>query len=172
MRLGPATQAASFVVSRVCLPAARSNGTKITGPTALPWSATFTEYRPQCVVRRITRCNRRSGRQPNPLKEREVEEAAMPGQPASAHALPNVPWQLTLENCQLLPASPQSSFDRLERSHVSLNPLSGRMSRAATEISSGCVRKLWTLILPCGRLRKSVEEIVARAMSASTFPIT
>ncbi|MGB8113548.1 MAG: hypothetical protein WCF22_07225 [Candidatus Sulfotelmatobacter sp.] len=42
----------------------------------------------------------------------------MPGQIACAHALPNVLWQLTLENCQLPPASPQSSFDRFEKSHV------------------------------------------------------
>ena len=43
-----------------------------------------------------------ASRQPNPLKEREVEEAAMPGQTACAHALPNVLWQLTLE---ILPAA-------------------------------------------------------------------
>jgi hypothetical protein len=42
----------------------------------------------------------------------------MPGQAASANALPSALWQFTLENCQLPPASPQSSFDRLERSHV------------------------------------------------------
>jgi hypothetical protein len=59
-----------------------------------------------------------ASRQPNPLKEREVEEAAMPGQTACAHALPNVLWQLTLENCQLLPASPQSSFGKIKKTHV------------------------------------------------------
>ncbi len=62
------------------------------------------------------------GQQPNPLNEREVEEAAMPGQEACAHALPTALWQLTLENCQLPPASPQSSFDRLESAHVFAEP--------------------------------------------------
>jgi hypothetical protein len=82
------------------------------------WSATFTGtvrnawFGESCVPTAAV------NQQPNPLKEREVEEAAMPGQAASARALPNALWQFTLENCQLPPASPQSSFDRLERSHV------------------------------------------------------
>jgi hypothetical protein len=33
-------------------------------------------------------------------------------------SFPNFPWQFTLENCQLPPASPQPSFSKLESSHV------------------------------------------------------
>jgi len=32
------------------------------------------------------KCSHRDGRQPNPLRERALEEAAMPGQPVCAHA--------------------------------------------------------------------------------------
>jgi hypothetical protein len=35
-----------------------------------------------------------------------------------SRAFPNFPWQFTLENCQLPPASPQPSFSKLESSHV------------------------------------------------------
>src|SRR6266851_2234164 len=42
------------------------------------------------------------GQRPNPLKEQEVEEAAMPGQPARARAH----FRFPLENRQLPPASP------------------------------------------------------------------
>ena len=40
----------------------------------------------------------------------------------------------------------------------SLNPLWGRMLRPAIEKRLGFVQKLWTMRLPCGRLRKSAEE--------------
>jgi hypothetical protein len=51
--------------------------------------------------------------QPSLLKEQAVEEAAMPGQPACAHALPIFPRQFTLENCQSAAVSPQSSVGKL-----------------------------------------------------------
>jgi hypothetical protein len=83
----------------------------------------------------------------------------MPGQAASAHALPSALWQFTLENCQLPPASPQSSFDRLERSHVSLHTLSGRMPCRAIKIPQDCVQKLCSKPVPCGSLRKSTGKL-------------
>lgn len=46
----------------------------------------------------------------------------MPGQRKALARSPHVPWQLTLENCQLLPASPQSSFHKPERIHVFAEP--------------------------------------------------
>jgi hypothetical protein len=40
----------------------------------------------------------------------------------------------------------------------SLNPLSSRMFRLATEKHFALVKKLWTIGLPCGRLRKSPDK--------------
>jgi len=36
------------------------------------------------------------------------------------------------------------------------------MSRLATEKLFSVVQKLWTMRLPCGRLRKTVEEIAGK----------
>jgi hypothetical protein len=85
-------------------------------------SATFTGADQSAWFGESRKATAAMGQQPNPLNEREVEEAAMPGQAACAHALPSALWQLTLENCQLPPASPQSSFDRLESAHVFAEP--------------------------------------------------
>ena len=52
----------------------------ITGPTALPWSATFTSTGCKAWFGESRAATAAVGQQPNPLKEREVEEAAMPGQ--------------------------------------------------------------------------------------------
>lgn len=72
-----------------------------------------------------------------------------------SRAFPNFPWQFTLENCQLPPASPQIIVRQALRDPTfSMNPLSPRMLRAATAISSPLVQKLWRMCLPCGRLRK------------------
>jgi hypothetical protein len=48
----------------------------------------------------------------------------------------------------------------------SLNPLSGRMLRPATEKHSPLVQKLWTMSLPCGSLRKTAQE--SRSDNAGT----
>src|SRR5579863_1819235 len=87
MRPGPATRAASFVDLSSCLLAARSVEPTCTGPTALARSATFTSTGCASVIpENQFRATPALVRQPNPLKEREVEEAAMPGQPARARA--------------------------------------------------------------------------------------
>jgi hypothetical protein len=129
----------------------------VTGPTALPWSATFTG----------TGCNAWFGeshfasaavtQRPNPLKEREVEEAAMPGQAESAPALPDVPRQLTLENCRLPRASPQPPIDKPESSHVFAEPTVGqKVARGNRKILGRCAEPvdggscLWKAEEKCG----------------------
>jgi hypothetical protein len=141
-------------LSALVFPAARSSRAMVTGPTALPWSATFTGTGRSAWFGESRAASAAVNQPPNPPQGREVEEAAMPGQAASARALPSALWQLPLENCQLPPASPQSSFDRLQRSHVSLPTLSGRMFGGAIKIPPGCVQKLWRMSVPCGSLRK------------------
>ncbi len=72
------------------------------------------------------------GQRPIPLIEQEVEEAAMPGQPARTRAhFRFFPWQFTLENRQLPPASPQSIVWQVLRVPTfSVKPLWGRRPRA------------------------------------------
>ena len=98
---------------------------------------------------------------PTQLKERGVEEAAMPGQPARAHARFRFPTGNSRSRIAGLPlASPQSSFGAsLEVPTYSVETLCGRSFRVAIEKHSPVVQKLWTQILPCGSLRKSVEEL-------------
>ncbi len=124
---GPATPRRTFVdlsVPSFPLPGAarrchRSDSAPM-GKTQM--SATFTGAECHAWFGESRTTTAAVGQQPNPLNEREVEEAAMPGQAACARALPSALWQLTLENCQLPPASPQSSFDRLESAHVFAEP--------------------------------------------------
>ncbi len=83
----------------------------------------------------------------------------MPGQPVRALALPIFPWQFTLENCQSAAGYTVIVVRQAVRiTTYSLNPLSGRMLRPATEKHFVLVQKLWTMRLPCGCLRKSAEE--------------
>jgi hypothetical protein len=96
---------------------------------------------------------------PTRSEERVVEEAAMPGQPVRTRAR--------------FPISPGNSPSRIAGCHqrhrkhrwqvlrfatFSLNPLSARMSRPATQKPFAIVQKLWTVRLPCGKLRKSAQE--------------
>jgi hypothetical protein len=46
-----------------------------------------------------------------------------------------------------------------ENATFSLNPLSSGKLRAATEKHYPLVQKLWRVRLPCGSLRKTVDEI-------------
>jgi hypothetical protein len=94
--------------------------------------------------------------QPNPFTEREVEEAAMPGQPARARArfrmsLAIHPRELPV--CHWRHRNHRSTSLRVLT--YSLNSLWVRKSRTATEKHFALVQKLWTMRLPCGRLRKS-----------------
>jgi len=85
----------------------------------------------------------------------------MPGQPACAYALPIFPRQFTLENCRS--AAGVTAIIRWQALRIatfSLNPLSGRMFRAATKKLSLLVQKLWRIRLACGGLRKSAQELL------------
>ena len=75
----------------------------------------------------------------------------MPGQPvALARVFWIVPRRFTLENRRLPLALPQS-FSKLRKLHVSLNPLSARLLRLATQKTCPLVQKLWRMRLACGR---------------------
>jgi hypothetical protein len=78
-------------------------------------SATFTSTGRELAIPKNHFSATRRGQRPIPLKEQEVEEAAMPGQPFTrSRAFPIFPRRFTLENRQLPPASPLSSFSESE----------------------------------------------------------
>ena len=85
----------------------------------------------------------------------------MPGQPARVRArFPNFPWQFTLENCQSATGvTAIIHWQALRIATYSLNPLCSGMLRRATEKHFPLVRNLWTTRFPCGKLRKSAEEM-------------
>ena len=93
----------------------------------------------------------------------------MPGQPVRALALPIFPRQFTLENCQSAAGYTVIVVRQAVRiTTYSLNPLSGRMLRPATEKHFPCAETVddeTSLWMP-EEIRKG---IAAREMSASTF---
>src|ERR1017187_2041684 len=92
---------------------------------------------------------------PSCSEEQVEEEAAMPRATSRACArFWSVPRRFPLENRRLPLALPQS-FGKLRNSHVSLNPLSVRLFRLATQKGCGVVQKLWRMRIPCGRARKT-----------------
>jgi hypothetical protein len=123
-------------------------------------SATFTSTRCRKMILRITPLQPHVvASSPTRSKSRKWRRPQCPGNRYALARVSYVPWQFTLENCQLPPASPQSSFGKsLRFATFSLNPLCGRMSRPATEKQFPLVQKLWTGRLPCGSLRKSPHE--------------
>ncbi len=95
----------------------------------------------------------------SPAQKAGGEEAAMPGQPARTHALSVSPGNSPSRITGLPLASPQSSFRRAsEGPTFSVHSLCGRSWRVATANRFALVQKLWTMRLPCGRLRKSSEN--------------
>jgi hypothetical protein len=122
------------------------------------------------------RCPATSGvaSSPTQLKERGVEEAAMPGQPARARARFRFPTGNSRSRIAgLPPASPQSSSGAsLEVRTYLVGTLCGRSFRVAIEKHPPVVQKLWTLVLPCGSLRKSVEELHRQTLAGLRGPIT
>jgi hypothetical protein len=165
---GPATPDRIRTWFPACLVTAGRRNDRFS-PSALATSAAFAKAscrfaiaRPK-ILRSLTG-NRCGGQRPCPApllhsEERraisEREEAATPGQPVRACALFwNVPRRFTLENHRLPLALPQS-FGEIRNSHVSLNPLSARLLRLATQKTSPLVQKLWTMCLPCGSPRKT-----------------
>ncbi len=165
MRPRPATGAASFVDLLSCLPATRGSGTTVPvrqrspGAPLLPVLAA--EHDSKNRILRITSL------QPLrwPAAQLAQRASCRGGRNARATGsalarVSNFPRQFTLENCQLPPASPQSLIRQALRfATYSLNPLSGRMLRPATEKLLPLVQKLWTIGLPCGSLRKTEKRI-------------
>jgi hypothetical protein len=77
-----------------------------------------------------------------------------------SRAFPNFPWQFTLENCQSATGvTAIIHWQAVRIATYSLNPLWYGMLRAATEKPFPLVQKLWRIVLPCGSLRKTAEEI-------------
>jgi hypothetical protein len=83
-----------------------------------------------------------------------------------SRASPNFPWQFTLENCQSATGvTAIISWQAFENATFSLNPLSSRKLRAAIEKHYSLVQKLWRVRLPCGSLRKTVDEFTAQEIA-------
>jgi hypothetical protein len=83
----------------------------------------------------------------------------MPGQPARAHA--HFRFPLAIHPRESPAATSVTAISRSQALRVptfSVNPLWGRMLRAAIEKRYAHVNKLWTMRLPCGRLRKIWQE--------------
>ena len=160
MRPGPAIQAALLVERpRPAFPVAGGEGT--TAPVrqrslrapSLPVrvaKSRFEESRSR---------NRCGGQRPNQLIELAVEEAAVPGQPARARA--HFRFPLAIHSRELpTPTGVTVIIVRqaLRVPTFSMNPLWGRTLHIATEKHYRRVNKLWTMRLPCGRLRKMWRE--------------
>jgi len=86
MRPGPAIRAASFVDLSSCHPAARDGEPTVLVRQRSRMSATFTSTGCRAAILRITSPPPLRWPAANPLQEREVEEAAMPGQPVRTRA--------------------------------------------------------------------------------------
>ena len=119
MRRRPAIGAASFVDLSSCLPAARGSGTMVLvrqrspGVPLLPALAAESRFEESFL------CRPCGGQRPNPLR-RTSRRGGRNARATGSHsrAFPNFPRQLTLENCRLPPASPQTSLASFEICHV------------------------------------------------------
>jgi len=146
-------------ISLVCLPAAMGSRTTVPvrqrslGVPLLPVLAARPRFRES-----LSRSSCGS-QQPNPLQEQVVEEAAMPGQPARAHA--HFRFPLAIHPRESPAATSVTAIivrQALRVPTFSLNPLWARTLHAATENLCRRVNKLWTMRLPCGSLRKMREK--------------
>jgi hypothetical protein len=168
MRPGPAIRAASFVDLSSCHPAARDGEPTVLVRQRSRMSATFTSTGCRAAILRITSPPPLRWPAANPLQEREVEEAAMPGQPVRTRAR----FRMSLAiHPQELPAATSVTAivvrQALRNPTFSLHPLCGRMSRPAIENRSPLVQKLWTIVLPCGNLRKFAPKLRPRKCRSS-----
>lgn len=81
------------------------------------------------------------------------------------------PRQFTLENCQSATGVTAIIVRQAVRiATYSLHPLSGRMLRPAIKKHFPLVQKLWTMRLPCGRLRKSAPHSIQSDENSSAQP--
>jgi hypothetical protein len=146
-------------ISLVCLPIARSGETTVLvrqrslGVPLLPVLAAKLRFRESLSATHAVA----SG--PTRSKSGKWRRPQCPGNQHALTRISDFPWQFTLENRQLPPASPQSIvWQALRVPTFSVNPLWGRMLQAAIEKHYAYVNKLWTMRLPCGRLRKIWQE--------------
>ncbi len=154
-----------FVELSTCLPAARERRADGTGPTALTEvGATFTSTNCGAAILRITfSATAAMGQRPTRSRSGKWRRPQCPGNRFALARVSECPWQFTLGNCQLPPASPQIVVRQALRDPTfSLNPLCGRMSRPAIENFRWLVQKLWTIVLPCGNLRKILPDLRPR----------
>ncbi len=137
------------------------------GPTAPETGATFAEVRCGLVISRSRTCN--VGPTAIPARKSGTgEEAATPGQPVAlsrvSGCFPLRQFAFAHRRCHL--ALPQPS-GKLRNSHVSLNPLSIRLLRAATQKGSVIVQKLWRTGLLCGRRWKTKNPAISASIRVS-----
>ena len=94
----------------------------------------------------------------------------MPGQPFTrSRTFPIFPRRFTLENRQSATGIAAFVIQQTRKLLTyALNSLCVTMPRAAIENHFVLVQKLWTMILPCGRLRKSVEESRKKTTACTT----
>jgi hypothetical protein len=162
MRPGPATPVASFVDLSSCLPAARSGETTalvrqhshLRGAPHLP--ALAAEHDSENMIRRTTALqpSRRPAAQ---LAQRAScrggRNARATGTRSRASNFPPAIHPRELPVCRQPTAF--IIWQAVRVTTYSLNPLSGRLLRTATEKHFTLVNKLWTMRLACGSLRKS-----------------
>src|SRR5262249_48012216 len=101
----------------------------------------------------------RGGQRPN---SRSIEWDGGGSRNARATSAPsrfwNVPRQFTLENRRAAASSAANIRQLQETRTFWMNPLLTRLSRLATAKHLPLVQKLWTLLLPCGKSRKTKKE--------------
>jgi len=68
-----------------------------------------------------------------------------------------------------LPLALPQSFGEFRNAHVSLNPLSAKLLRAAIQKLSCLVKKLWRMRLPCGGMRKTKNKFWRETCVLSSF---
>ena len=155
-------------ISLVCLPTARRGGTTALVRQRSRGSATFTSTK--CRMRFVESLSAPYAAASGPTcsKSRKWRRPQCPGNQHALARISDFPWQFTLENCQLPPASPQSIvWQALRIPTFSVKPLWGTMFSGATEKLSAIVQNLWTRRLACGMLRKTASESRANPRSAS-----
>jgi hypothetical protein len=82
-----------------------------------------------------------------------------------SRAFPIFPRRFTLENHRSAPSFAAIIVGQaFENPTFSLNSLCRRSIRAATRIRFSAVQKLWTMTLPCGKLRKTKEGTPAHGI--------
>ena len=137
-----------------------------TGPTALTVfeSATFTVTVAESRFGEPRLYNPRGGQQPNPA-QRAGSGGGRNARATGTHsrASPIFPRRFTLENRRSAAGFTAIVVRQaLKGPTYSVNPLCGRLLPVATRKHFLLVQKLWRMRLPCGRLRKSPEKIIAK----------